>query len=119
MMIKMLVHQDGPLVRCERTEKAVWVFGAAIRSGGNEPTDQSEQSLSLDFQISLIFHDESLNGWRISPHGLVVSEYQWLYSPPNESTSCCLKTRSTRKRGLSEQSWIQAWPTQSPMTSSV
>src|SRR5262245_28044385 len=36
MMIKMLVHQDGPLVRRERTEKAVWVFGAAIRSGGNE-----------------------------------------------------------------------------------
>ena len=57
MMIKVLVHQDGPLVGRERAEKTVWVFGAAIRSGGNEPTNQSEQSLSFDVQISRIFHD--------------------------------------------------------------
>jgi hypothetical protein len=84
-MIEMLVHQDGPLVRRERAEEAVWVTGAAIRSGGHEPADQSEQSLSFYFQISLIFHDESLNRRRISPQGFVVSEYHWLDRPPDES----------------------------------
>jgi len=57
MMIKMLVHQDGPFVRREPAEKTVWVFGAAVRPGGTEPIDQSEQSLSFDFQISLISDD--------------------------------------------------------------
>jgi hypothetical protein len=57
MMIKMLVHQDGPFVRRELAEKTVRVFGAAIRPGGNEPIDQSGQSLSFDFQISLVSHD--------------------------------------------------------------
>jgi hypothetical protein len=84
-MIKMLVHQNGPLVRRELAEKTVWVFGAAIRPGGNEPTHQSEQSLSFDFQISPIFHDELLNCWRISAPRFVVSEDHRLYHPPNES----------------------------------
>jgi len=33
MMIKMLVHQDGPFVRRELAEKTVRVFGAANRPG--------------------------------------------------------------------------------------
>ena len=37
MMIKMLVRQDGPLVRRERAEKTVWVFGAAISPGAAMP----------------------------------------------------------------------------------
>ena len=85
MMIKMLVHQDGPFVWRELAEKTVRVFGAAIRPGGNEPIDQSEQSLSFDLQISLISHDEPLDCWRISAHGLVVSEDYRLYHPPDES----------------------------------
>src|SRR5215471_487978 len=85
MMIKMLVHQDGPFVRRELAKKTVRVFGAAIRSGGNEAIDQSEQSLSFDFQISLISHDQPLDCWRISAHGFVVSEDHRLYRPPNES----------------------------------
>ena len=51
MMTNVLVHAGWPIVRRELAKKTV-VFGAAIRPGGNEPIDQSEQSLSFDFQIS-------------------------------------------------------------------
>jgi hypothetical protein len=75
MMIKMLVHQNGPFVRRELAEKTVRMFGAAIRPGGNESIDQSEQSLSFDFQISLTSHDQPLDCWRISAYPIALRSY--------------------------------------------
>ena len=35
MMIDVLVHENGPLLRFERTEERVWVLGAARRAHGS------------------------------------------------------------------------------------
>src|SRR5579872_137177 len=83
-MIEVLVHQDSPFIGRKRTKKAVRVVGATVGSGGDEPLDRFEQSLSFRFQVSVILYDKTLHRRRIPPHGLLVRENERLNGPPNQ-----------------------------------
>ena len=53
MMIKVFVHENGPLLRVEWTEERVWVLGAACDSLSGEAVDGCEELRAFALKLAL------------------------------------------------------------------
>ena len=53
MMVDVLVHEDGPLLRVEWTEKRVRVGGAARGTLGGEALDRCDQPCAFTLEFAL------------------------------------------------------------------
>ena len=51
MMINVLVHENGPLLRFERTEERVWVLGAARSASGREAIDGCDELVAFTLEV--------------------------------------------------------------------
>ena len=77
VMVEVLVHQDGPLIRGEAAKEAVRIGGAALGSCGGEAIDQSEESQTLRLQVAMVVNQQALRSGRVGTHRLVVAKDEW------------------------------------------
>ena len=88
MMIEMLVHQDRPLCRRERSEESVRMSGAGCGAACDEAIDRLIQARPFDLKVSLILHYQVCDCGGISAHRLVVSQGDglddWTEEPTDE-----------------------------------
>jgi hypothetical protein len=53
MMVDMFVHENGPLLRFERTKERVWVPGAASCTLVDEAIDSRDELGALALEVAL------------------------------------------------------------------
>jgi hypothetical protein len=64
MMVDVFVHEDGPLLRFERTKERVWVLGAACCAPGGEAIDSCDELGAFALEVALcgVRREELLRG---------------------------------------------------------
>ena len=53
MVIDVFVHENGPLLRFERTKERVWVLGATRCAVGGEAVDRCDELSAFSLEVAL------------------------------------------------------------------
>jgi hypothetical protein len=53
MMVDVFVHENGPLLRFERTKERMWVLGAASCALGHEAIDSCDELGTFALEVAL------------------------------------------------------------------
>jgi hypothetical protein len=78
VMIEVLVHQSGPLLRRELAEEGVRMLGTARRPGGGEPFYQRTKACLFLREVAFVPYHEGFCGACIAAQGFIVGKHPGL-----------------------------------------
>ena len=84
MMVDVFVHENGPLMRIERTKERMWVLGTASCARIGKAIDSSDElgALALEVALCEVRREEFRRGGRVTAHRLIIAEGRGLRSGP-------------------------------------
>jgi hypothetical protein len=79
-MVDVFVHENGPLMRIERTKERMWVLGTASCARIGKAIDSSDElgALALEVALCEVRREEFRRGGRVTAHRLIIAEDQRL-----------------------------------------